>query len=373
MKIVLAPDSFKGSLRAAAVCAAMAKGVARVYPQAETVLAPLADGGEGTLEALTADGTAQLRTLRVHDPLEGFVEAGWAFLADGRAIIEMAQASGLTLIPPEKRDAKAASSYGTGQLIKAALDVGCREILVGIGGSASTDGGTGALSALGAIFRDKHDVVLRPGGAALARLSSIDLRYLDKRLEKATIILLCDVTNPLCGENGTARVYAPQKGASQGDVEILDAALARLAEVSAALLKRDFSNESGAGAAGGLGFGLMAFCGAAPRSGIEVVLEATDFTGKLRGADLVLTGEGALDAQTLQGKTIAGVCKAAKAHGVPVLGFGGKVDLNGKQMDALGLQSAFSIVDGPRDLDYCLEHAAELIEAGVERVLRVRK
>jgi glycerate kinase len=349
----------------------MENGARRVYPQAEIVWAPLADGGEGTLAALTADGTAHVRTCRVHDPLDGYVQAQWAFLADGRAVIEMAQASGLPLIPLEKRDAKAASSYGTGQLIKAALDAGCREILVGIGGSATTDGGTGALSALGAIFRDEKDVVLPPGGAALKRLKTIDLRYFDKRLEKASITLLCDVTNPLCGENGAAHVYGPQKGATPQDVEILAAGLRQLADVSYTLLHRNFSTDSGAGAAGGLGFGLMAFCGARPRSGIEVVLEATHFSEKLQGADLVLTGEGALDAQTLQGKTIAGVCKAAKAKGVPVLGFAGKVALNGAEMDELGLKSAFPIVDGPRDLAYCLAHANELIETSAERALRV--
>lgn len=349
----------------------MEKGVQRVFPQAEIIRAPLADGGEGTLEALTADGQAQVRARRVHDPLDGFVEAKWAFLADGRGVVEMAQASGLPLIPVERRNAKAASSYGTGQLIKAALDAGCREILVGIGGSATTDGGTGALSALGAIFRDEKDIVLPPGGAALTRLKAIDLRFIDKRLEKASITLLCDVTNPLCGENGAAHVYGPQKGASPQDVEILDAGLRQLADVTYNSIHRNYSIESGAGAAGGLGFGLMAFCGAKPRSGIEVVLEATHFAEKLHGTDLVLTGEGALDSQTLQGKTIAGVCREAKSQKVPVIGFGGKVDLSGAQLDALGLQSAFSIVDGPRDLAYCLAHADELIESSVERVLRV--
>lgn len=371
MKLLLAPDSFKGSLSALEVARALERGVRRVFPDAEILLCPLADGGEGTLDAMLQSAGGWERTARVQNPLGAGVEARWGFLPDGRAVIETAQAAGLTLIAPEKRDAKIASTFGVGQLIKSALGAGCREITVGLGGSATTDGGAGALSALGAYFRDANDRVLPPGGAALSRLASIDLRWLDPKLARAQFTLLCDVTNPLCGEDGAARIYGPQKGASPADVESLDAALAHFARVASEKTGADFSNQSGAGAAGGLAFGLMAFCGASVRSGIEVVLEAADFAAKLRGADLVLTGEGALDGQTLRGKAVAGVTRAARLQNVPVVAFGGKIDLSGAQWDELGLSSAFSIADGPRDLGFCLENAAELLEAATERALRL--
>ena len=370
MKIVLAPDSFKGSLSSPKVCEAMRNGARRVFSDAKFEICPLADGGEGTLDALLAATGGWAKTKRVRGPLGQSVEANWGILPDGKTVVEMAQASGLTLICSEKRDAKAASSFGTGQLIKAALESGSREILVGLGGSATTDGGAGALSALGAIFRDENEVVLPPGGAALAKLHTIDLRFFDARVKKAQITILCDVQNPLCGENGAAHVYGPQKGAQPADVLELDAALSNFARV-AREMGRDFDQIPGAGAAGGLGFGLMAFCGAQTRSGIEAILETTDFAAKLSGADLVLTGEGALDSQTLSGKTIAGVCRTAKMQNVPVIALGGKVELSGAQMDELGLQSACSICDGPRDLNYCLKNAAALMENATERVLRL--
>ncbi len=373
MKIVCAPDSFKGSLSALQVCHALQNGARRVFPGAEFELCPLADGGEGTLEALVQSAGGFFKTERVQNPLGAPIEAKWGILPDGKAVIEMAQASGLTLIAPEQRDARSASTFGVGQLIKAALRAGCREILVGIGGSATTDGGAGALSALGAHFRDENDVVLPPGGASLARLATIDLRFVEPKLERAQITLLCDVTNPLCGDFGAARVYGPQKGASSEDVEVLDAALLHFAQIAAQKLGFDFANQSGAGAAGGLAFGLMAFCGAKARSGIEVVLEAANFEEKLRGANLVLTGEGAVDAQTLAGKAVAGVCRAARLQNVPVVAFGGKVDLSGAQMDELGLESAFSIADGPRELDFCIANAATLLENATERALRLWK
>jgi glycerate kinase len=369
VKIVLAPDSFKGSLSALAACQALQNGAARAFPGATFEWCPLADGGEGTLEALIAATGGFTKTLPVRGPLGEDVEANWGILPDGKGVIEMAQASGLTLSTPERRDALAATTWGTGQLIKAALVAGCREILVGLGGSATTDGGAGALSALGAIFRDRHQVVLRPGGAALAGLESIDLRYFNERLSRASLTLLCDVTNPLCGPHGAARIYGPQKGASPEDVEVLDGALARFALV-AQKMGHDVAQIPGAGAAGGLAFGLMAFAKAQVRSGIEVVLEASGFAAKLEGADMVLTGEGSLDTQTLQGKTIAGVCHAARAAGVPVVAFGGRVELSSDALQELGLQDAFAIADPTRELSYNMEHAAELLETAVENHLR---
>ncbi len=349
----------------------MRQGVLKVFPQAQTHALPLADGGEGTVEALLhgAGGTAQVAT--VTGPLGDEVEAVWGLLPGGRAVIEMAQASGLPLIPPDRRDALRASTYGTGQLMKAALDAGCRELLIGIGGSATTDGGTGALAALGAKFLDAQGQELSPGGAALNDLHRIDLSWLDTRLSEVTCTVLCDVTNPLFGENGAAFIYGPQKGASPEHVKILDSGLQRLAQISVQALGEDKGHVPGAGAAGGLGFALAAYCNAQMKSGIEVVLETAGFAEKLQDATLVLTGEGALDAQTLSGKTIAGVCRVAGEKNVPVIAFGGKVALCGEQLDELGLLSAFPIADAPLTLEECLARAGELLSGAVERALRV--
>ena len=373
MRFVIAPDSFKGSLSSVEASAAIKNGVLRVFPDAEIVAIPLADGGEGTLDALLAATDGIRKIARVRGPLDEEIEANWGILPNGSAVIEIAQACGLNLTPPEKRDAWRASSFGVGQLILAALNAGCRRFLIGLGGSATTDGASGALSALGARFFDQNGVVLPLGGGFLGNLAQIDLKYLDSRLEKCEFTLLCDVQSPLCGENGAAHIYGSQKGASTQQIERLDAALSHFADLSAQKLSFDCQNENGAGAAGGLGFGLMAFLGAQPQSGIEAVLQATQFEEKLAGADLVLTGEGTLDAQTLSGKAVAGVCRAAKLQNVPVLAFGGTIALSGAQMDELGLLSAFCLADGPRELDFCLQNGAQLLENAVERALRIWK
>lgn len=347
----------------------MARGAQRVFEDAELHLVPLADGGEGTLEALLSNGGTR-HVMRVRSPLGELIDASWGVLPDGRGVIEMSQASGLTLVPENMRDAMAASSFGTGELVKAALDFGCRELLIGIGGSASTDGGIGLLSALGARFLDASGKVLLCGGE-LGKLQKIELEKLDPRLKNTSITVLSDVTNPLLGAAGAASVYAPQKGASQSEVIALDAGLHRLAQLSQQFTAHDFAAFSGAGAAGGVGFAFLAFCGARMRSGIEIVLETVDFAEKLEKATLVLTGEGALDLQSLSGKTIAGVCKAAQAESTPVIAFGGKVTLSGTEMDRLGLLSAFPIADAPLMLEECMNRGAELLENAVERALRV--
>lgn len=334
-------------------------------------IVPLADGGEGTLEAIVRGAGGKQFCVSVQNPLGHTVRAAWGVLPNGAGVIEMAQASGLTLIEEPERDSLRASSFGTGQLIKAALDFGCTELLIGIGGSATTDGGTGALSALGARFLDADGNLLAPGGAALNHLHSIDLSNLDARLQGTPITVLCDVTNPLCGANGAAFIYAPQKGASPDDVKNLDNGLRRLAEVASRLVGQDLSTQAGPGAAGGLGFGLMTFCNAQLKPGIEVVLKAARFEEKLQNADLVLTGEGAIDTQTLSGKTIAGVCSAAQKHNVPVVAFGGKVSLSGAEQSTLGLLCAIPIADAPMSLSQCIARADELLERATERVLRL--
>ena len=375
MHILLAPDSFKGSLYAFQVCQALEVGARRVFPAAEFTSVALADGGEGTLDALLVSAGGRRLTAQVTGPLGDPVSADWGVLSDGRAVIEMAAASGLTLVDADHRDALRATSRGTGELIQAALDFGCRDFLICVGGSATTDGGSGALSALGAFFRNDRYVLLPPGGGELHRLSSVDIRFLDPRLAKSRFTVLSDVTNPLTGPTGAAHVYGPQKGADPAAVELLDQGLVRLARVTGQALGNDYRDRPGAGAAGGMGFGLMAFLKAELKSGIDVVLEAADLAGKLETADLVLTGEGSLDSQTLSGKTIAGVARHARAakggRGVPVIAFGGAVALTGAQMDELGLLTAFPISDGPRSLQYCLENAPDLLAKAVERGLRL--
>lgn len=378
MLIILAPDSLKGALSANDACVAMQRGVQRALASTRdqeftTIAIPLADGGEGTVEAFARGAGGEIQHATVRGPLGEPVQAQWLLLPDGRAVIEMAQASGLTLVPAEKRCATAASSYGTGELIRAALDAGCREILVGIGGSATTDGGTGASQALGVKFLDENGSPLPPGGAALGKLSAINDSALDARLAQTTIRVLCDVTNPLFGESGAAHVYGPQKGASPDDVRLLDAALRHYAQVASTHIGRDLSQVPGAGAAGGMGFGLLAFCNAQLVPGIDVVLETANFAQKVESADLVLTAEGAIDEQTPQGKALAGIARVARSarggKGVPVVAFGGAVKLRGEALRQMGIVAALPLADAPVTLEYSMANAAQLLEDAVERAV----
>lgn len=373
MTFLLAPDSLKGSLTAVQACQSLARGIRAALPSAEILMVPLADGGEGTVEAIALATGAAMQDALVHGPLGAPASASWARTADGRAILELASASGITLVASEHRDALRASTYGTGQLIRAALDSGCTEITIGIGGSATTDGGTGALAALGLKFLDDAGAELPPGGAALARLARIDASGLHPRLQDRSVAVrvLCDVTNPLCGPNGAAHIYGPQKGATPEDVEYLDSALGNYARVTAAQLGRDDSSLAGAGAAGGTGFGFVAWLGAELVPGIQAVLQTANFDELCRRADWVFTAEGALDGQTLRGKTIAGVAAAAKRHGVPVIAFGGAVKLTGAELDELGLVSAFALPDSPLALEQCIARADELLAGAAERVVRL--
>lgn len=376
MNILIAPDSFKGSLSAVEASHAMAEGARRVFPHSQQSLVPMADGGEGTLEVIVSACGGQLRQATVCGPLGAPVQANWGLLPDGTAVIEMAEASGLTLVPPARRAAFRASTFGTGQLLLAALDAGTKQILLGLGGSATTDGGAGALTALGARFLDRAGMDLGTGGTALAALDHIDRSQLDARLTNVPITLLCDVQNPLLGYNGAAAVYAPQKGADEETVAKLELGLTRMAEVVQNQTGEDFASIPGAGAAGGLAFGMLAFSRAQLQSGIDTVIALTQFGAKVREADLILTGEGALDQQTLSGKTIAGLVLAVRTASEgqpapPIIGFAGAVNLSGPQLDHLGLVSAFSLVDGPRDLHYCTENAATLLANAVERALRL--
>lgn len=377
LSILLAPDSLKGSLSAQQACAALEAGARRALQGVQSIFThvPLADGGEGLLDAVLTSSGGTRSTLDVRGPLGNDVSASWARLPNGAALIEMAQASGLTLVAPSQRDALRASTHGTGELMRVALDAGCREIVIGIGGSATSDGGAGMLQALGAKFLDRDGNEVGPGGAALQQLAHIELTNLDARLAQTSIEVLCDVNNPLCGENGAAKIYGPQKGASIEQTEILDASLSHFADVASQTLNVDYRHTPGAGAAGGLGFGLMSFCGAKLVSGIDKVLSLADFDAKLESADLVLTAEGSIDAQTLSGKALSGVARRARhaknGAGVPVIAFGGAVKLSGEELENLGILAALPIADAPMSLEESIERANELLSDATERVLRL--
>lgn len=363
MKIVIAPDSFKESLSAAGVASALARGLRQALPTAEIRECPLGDGGEGTLDAVLAATGGEVREARVTGPLGEPVTARWGWLAEQRtAFVEMASASGLELVPRARRDVRVATSHGTGELLRAALDAGAERLVLAIGGSATNDGGAGVLQALGVRLLDGQGQALAPGGAALASLASLDLTDLHPRLAAVEVVIAADVDNPLCGPQGASQIFGPQKGASPEQVRELDAALAHFATVTAATLGRDVSEQPGAGAAGGVGFAALAFLQATFRPGIEVVAELVGLEEALQDADLAVTGEGRLDGQTLRGKTPAGVLRLAQRHGVPVVAVAGSL---GEGYDALyqqGLAAAFSLVPGPLSLEEALAQVEGLLE-----------
>jgi glycerate kinase len=322
MKIVLAPDSFKESMTAAQAITAMRDGVHDARPDAECVGVPMADGGEGTVDAVVDALGGKHVSVEVHDALGRPVTARYGYVPDHRlAVIEMAAAAGLELIAPHERDVLRASSFGVGQLIASALDLGAGEFIVGLGGSATNDGGAGMLTALGAALLDADGAPLPPGGAALAQLHRIDLDGLDPRLRSARVRLACDVTAPLLGPGGASAVFGPQKGATPADVAVLESALATFARVAQAA----HAETAGAGAAGGLGFGMLEFLGATARPGVEVVAETVGLEQALHGSQWVFTGEGSVDAQTMLGKTPFGVARVAARTGTRVAIFAGRV------------------------------------------------
>jgi len=325
MKIVLAPDSFKGSAGAARLCDAMEAGIRSVLPDAEIVKLPLADGGEGTMENLVAATGGQIRTVPTVDPLGRPIEGRYGVLGDGMtAVIELAEASGLTRLAPEERDPRRTTTYGTGLLIKAALDAGIRSFIIGLGGSATNDGGAGLLQALGLRLLDEDGRELERGGAALARLAAIVGSSFDPRIRESRFVAACDVDNPLTGPNGASAVFGPQKGADAAAVRELDAALKRYAAIAAQYTSIQARNMPGAGAAGGAGAALIAFLNAGMRPGAELVMEAAGFADKIRGASWIVTGEGRMDSQTASGKLISRVCAAARNAGVPVVALCGR-------------------------------------------------
>jgi glycerate kinase len=362
MKIVIAPDSFKDSLSAQAVADAIATGLADVWPDAELIRCPMADGGEGTIEAILAACDGKLMTAEVSGPLGEAVQAHWGWLAASRtAIIEMAMASGLQLLTLDRRDARITSSRGTGELIHAALDAGAVRVILAIGGSATNDAGSGMLSALGARFLDVEGQPVAPGGLALAQAAHIDLQALDARLRDVQFEVAADVDNPLCGLNGASHIFGPQKGASPEQVLQLDAALGHFADLSAEVLARDLRNEPGCGAAGGMGFAAKAYLNASFRSGVDVVADLTGLAQALEGADLVITGEGRFDAQTLRGKTPFGVARIARLKGVPVIVLAGTLGEGYADLYEHGISAAFALASGPMTLEQACRNAPDLL------------
>ena len=368
MKILIAPDSFKGSLSAIQAAEHIASGVRRAIPDAELSLIPLADGGEGTVEALVRATNGRIVRTPATDPLGNRIESFFGILGDGEtAIVEMAAASGLPLVPEDRRNPMLTTTFGTGELIRAALDADCRKLILGIGGSATNDGGMGAIQALGGSFKDASGREVGPGGGELTRIRSIDLSGLDPRIRETEIVVACDVDNPLTGDHGASAVFGPQKGATPEMVEQLDAGLKNLAEVIRRDVGVDAENLPGAGAAGGLGAAAVAFLGAELRPGIEIVMEATHFADHLKDADLVITGEGKIDAQTLRGKTINGVLRAAKSAGVPVLALAGAVEPEGYGLLDHGAIAVVPIVTEPMSQEEAFARAGELLSTAAER------
>jgi glycerate kinase len=362
MRVVVAPDKFKGSLTAAEVAARIAAGISAVAPDATVVQVPVADGGDGTVDAALAAGYDRV-PVRAEGPTGDPVETAFA-IREGVAVVEMADVSGLRLLLPDRLAARAASSFGTGEVVRAALDRGCTTVTLGIGGSASTDGGAGLIQALGARLLDAAGRELPRGGAALAALERIDLSGLHPRVRETRFVVASDVDNPLLGPNGAAAVYGPQKGASEADVGVLDAALTRWADVVDAAVGhgRALRDVPGAGAAGGVGYGAMALLDAELRPGIELVLDLVRFTDHLPGADLVITGEGSLDGQTLSGKAPAGVAAAATNAGVPVVTVSGRLTLDQDQLHAAGVRKAYALTDIESDVHRCIVEAGPLLQ-----------
>lgn len=368
--VLIAPDKFKGSLAAPEVADAVAAGLRRVNPDLAVRIAPVADGGDGTVRAAVAAGYRSV-PVRVTGPVGELVETEIA--VDGStAVVEMATASGLALLDQRNLAPMTAHSTGTGEAVAAALDAGARTVVLGVGGSASTDGGAGLLAALGARITDADGREVPAGGAGLRDVAAVDLSTLDSRLSGTDIVLASDVNNPLLGENGAARVYGPQKGAEGDQIGRLDAALGNWASALRRAGGRDVAAEPGAGAAGGVGFAALAALGARMRPGVDVVLELVDFAGGLAGAELVVTGEGSLDEQTLHGKGPAGVAERARAADVPVIAVAGVCSLPPERLRAAGFAGAHALTDIEPDAQRCLDRAAELLAELGEKMARDR-
>ncbi|WHY00217.1 glycerate kinase [Neobacillus sp. DY30] len=374
MKIVIAPDSFKESLSALEVSESIEKGFKRIIPDAECIKVPMADGGEGTVQSLVDATGGEIISKTVTGPLGEQVDAFFGILGNKTtAVIEMAAASGLHLVPAEKRNPLLTTTRGTGELIAAALDYGVNHIIIGIGGSATNDGGAGMAKALGALLLDENGIEIEEGGGALCHLASINLSEFDPRLATIKIEVACDVDNPLMGDKGASAIFGPQKGATPEMVTLLDQNLGHYAAIIERDLGKKINEVPGSGAAGGLGGGLLAFLPSEMKRGVEIVIEATGLSRIIEDADLVITGEGKIDGQTIFGKTPIGVAKTAKKYGVPVVGIAGNVSKDSEVVHEHGIDAIFSIVPGVILLEDAFQHAKEYVERTAANIAAVWK
>ena len=371
MKIVIAPDSFKGSLTATEAADAIEIGFRAVYPDAEYVKVPMADGGEGTVQSLVDATSGTIINQSVIGPMGDMVPGFFGILGRSRtAVVEMAAASGIHLVKPEERNIYLASSFGTGQLINAALDHGCDKLIIGLGGSATNDGGMGMMKALGAQFLGQEGAPLAPDVRALLQLAKIDLQYLDPRLTKTEIVVACDVNNPLCGKNGASRIFGPQKGATGDDIVVLDKALARYGDVLAVNTGRNIAIEPGSGAAGGMGAALIGLIDAVLKPGVDLVIGIVELAKSLVDADLVITGEGRIDSQTIHGKTPVGVAKIAKSHNLPVICIAGSVKDGTDIIHQMGIDKIYSVTEGDYDLTEALKDAGHKLSQSAQKIAK---
>lgn len=374
MRVLIAMDSFKGSCSAPEAAQAVSRGVRSVFPQAETILLPVADGGEGTVDALVTIFHGEKRAVAAHDPLGRPITAEYGVLDADTAVVETAAASGLPLLRAEERDAVRATSYGTGELIRHALEHGAKKIVLGLGGSATTDGGMGLAQALGVSFQDEAGRELGYGGGELTRLARIETKGLMPEARACQFILACDVKNKLCGERGAAAVFSPQKGAAPQQVRELDSALAHYAAILKDQLDCAAAETEGAGAAGGITCSMLAFCRAELRSGIHLVLDLAGFDALVETADLVITGEGRIDAQSAFGKAPAGVAARTKAvRDVPVLAIGGALGDGAEALLNCGVESVMSAVSRILPLEDAMANAAPALEESTARMMRILK
>jgi glycerate kinase len=374
MKILVAPDSFKESLSAKAVASAISKGIVKIIPQAEIIEIPISDGGEGLLDALVDTQNGKRIRVTVHDPLQRVIQTEYGILKDRKtAIIEMAKASGLELLEDVEKNPMVTSSFGTGQLIEHALDCGCTKIIIGIGGSATNDGGVGMIKALGGNFLDQNNKQIGEGGDALEQLVKIDLKGLDKRIKNCQFVVACDVSNPLTGKNGASFVYGAQKGGTPYQLKLLDTNLIKYASIIRNQFGIEIEIVKGSGAGGGMGAGLMAFLNAELVSGIDLIIDALAIEKQLKNVDMIFTGEGKIDRQTLQGKTLIGIARLAKKHNIPAIAITGKIDKDINAIYKQGITAIFSIVNQPMNLNDGLKNAEYLIQSCVENIMRTLK
>jgi glycerate kinase len=370
-RIVLAPQGFKESLTGMEIAEAMSLGVKRVWPDAETVLIPVADGGDGTLQALVDSSKGEIRSASVEDAIGRTIDAQWGALGNGTtAVIEVANAVGLARLGQDERDVRNASTYGIGQMFIEALDAGFTDFIIGVGGSATNDGGAGMIQAMGGKLTDKDGNDIARGGIALADLASIDVSGMDPRMAEANVVVACDVNNPLCGPRGASAIFGPQKGANSEDIQELDSALANFAEIIATDLHTDVAEIPGAGASGGLGAGLMGFFDARLRLGADIVLEAVGLDKHLKDADLVIVGEGQFDRSTVFNKSPVAVAQRAKRRGTPVIGIAGSLGAGFREVHDHGIDAVFSLVNRPMSLKTAMEDTKRLVAIATEEACR---